>query len=538
MSKLNTFQIVLAATSALVTLSCLSTCCDAAKFLQSSKNDNGNNTNRRYSQYQQRRASKGAKGSDGRFYYADSGYGGWGGDGAMMILGSGKAAKAGEGGAMMMPMHDDGYGYAHDDDDDDDDETGMAMTPTLPTYTADEAAHILNEIEKLEEEEQAAAAGTHPPAEYHEHLHDHYGWDGSVIILSKAGKGTKSAKAKSSKAKSAKGMWILPHEHIEGEWDNYDDAYISSAEDDTIVAPMEDDAIPCDSKAGKDCPTLMPIPPIEWIPSAPPKDAGDIPAPSPPTDMLTMAPTPCIGDCASLPPVEVVTPTTVPPAMLGSTAPPSTGLPGSTLPPTSAAPGGTNPPVGLVPITVSPVSEAPFPTYSPTLMPSTTIQTLTKELPPPTSSSSSSSFSASSSTKSLDDVTSTSTSTSGGTWFQTGKSYDTELSQYARNRVSGEEMQMQRSSGIGDIGEQGFRDRDDAVPEVSSNGGYYVQDGNGHAVEEAVGHDNNIPLMMMGEDSVSSSSSSTTSSGGSRSALISRVVLCGGGLVAVAYSVL
>jgi len=137
----------------------------------------------------------------------------------------------------------------------------------------------------------------------------------------------------------------------------------------------------------------------------------------------------------------------------------------------------------------------------------------------------------------LDDVTST--STSGGTWFQTGKSYDTEVSQYSRNRVSGEEMQLQRSSGIGDIGEQGFRDRDEAVPDVaSSNGGYYVQDGNGHAVEEAVGHDNNIPLMMMGEDSVSSSSSSTTSSGGSRSALTSWVVLCGGGLVAVAYSLL
>ena len=100
-------------------------------------------------------------------------------------------------------------------------------------------------------------------------------------------------------------------------------------------------------------------------------------------------------------------------------------------------------------------------------------------------------------------------------------------------------MQLQRSSGIGDIGEQGFRDRDEAVPDVaSSNGGYYVQDGNGHAVEEAVGHDNNIPLMMMGEDSVSSSSSSTTSSGGSRSALTSWVVLCGGGLVAVAYSLL
>ena len=494
-------ELLFAATTVLVALTCLSTTCfcDAAKHIQSNKNNY--NSNHQYRQHRlPRRALDGktAKATDGRFYYADSGYYGSDGGAMMMLSEEGsKAAKAGgEGEAMMPAMYDE-------DDDDDDTAAGMMMTPTSPTWTVGEVEHILDEVEVLEEEAAAAIAAPLPPAQYHHH--ENYGWDESTIT-SKAGKGTKSAKAKSSKAKSAKGElppWEGAEEDDDG-WNYYDDAWISSE---------EDDEIPCGTKAGKDCPpgTLMPIPPIEWVPSAPPKPIDGAPVPSPPTDgLLTMAPTPCIGDCASLPPIQVVSPTTAPPAMASSTLPPS-----AVAPPTTDS--SSSPPAGLIPITVSPVSEAPFPTYSPTGMPSTTIQSLTKELHPPTSTTSSST--------SLDGVTTS------GTWFQTGKSYDTEVTEYARSRVSGEEMQQLARTNSGSIGTLGVRDRDEnnAQPLL-------IQDGSGHAVQEEVGGNTDNNIMPLMGDSVSSSSSATSSGG---SILLPRMVLlCGGGLVAIAYSLL
>jgi hypothetical protein len=515
MDKLNkTFQYLVVATAAFAVLSCLSTTscyCDATDTLPGKSSNLGkrnNNSNKRYRQHPiLRRALDGktAKATDGRFYYADSGYNGSGGEMMMLSEEGSKAAKAGgEGEAMMVAMYDD------DDDDDDDDTTtatstatGTMMTSTLPTWNVDEVEHILDEVAIIEEEVEEAT--TH---------HEHHGWWDESVITSKAGKGTKSAKAKSSKAKSAKGE--LPP--IEGadddEWNYHDDAWIGSAEDDAIIAPVEDDTIiPCGTKAGKDCPTLMPIPPIEWVPSAPPKPIDGAPIPSPPTDMLTMAPTPCIGDCASLPPIQVVLPTTAPPAMPSTSTSPPTAV---VAPPTATS--SSSPPAGLIPITVSPVSEAPFPTYSPTGMPSTTIQSLTKELHPPTTSSSSTS---------LDGVT---TSSTGGTWFQTGKSYEMEVTQYARSRVSGEDMQSFGGAG------QGVRDRDSkeyATPLM-------VQDGSGHVVQEEVsGNDNTNNLMGIMQDSVSSSSVTNSSDGDRlRSVLLSRMVLYGGGIAAVAYSLL
>lgn len=107
-----------------------------------------------------------------------------------------------------------------------------------------------------------------------------------------------------------------------------------------------------------------------------------------------------------------------------------------------------------------------------------------------------------------------------------------EVTQYARSRVSGEDMQSFGGAG------QGVRDRDSEgyVPPL------VVQDGSGHAVqvEQVSGNDNTNTLMAMMQDSVSSSSASSSSSDGdrSRSVLLPRMVLCGGGIAAVAYSLL
>lgn len=105
-----------------------------------------------------------------------------------------------------------------------------------------------------------------------------------------------------------------------------------------------------------------------------------------------------------------------------------------------------------------------------------------------------------------------------------------EVTQYARSRVSGEDMQSFGGAG------QGVRDRDseEYVPPLM------VQDGSGHAVQvEVSGNDNTNNLMAMMQDSVSSSSASSSSDGDrSRSVLLSRMVLCGGGIAAVAYSLL
>ena len=105
-----------------------------------------------------------------------------------------------------------------------------------------------------------------------------------------------------------------------------------------------------------------------------------------------------------------------------------------------------------------------------------------------------------------------------------------EVTQYARSRVSGEDMQSFGGAS------QGVRDRDSkeyATPLM-------VQDGSGHVVQEEVsGNDNTNNLMGIMQDSVSSSSVTNSSDGDRlRSVLLSRMVLYGGGIAAVAYSLL
>lgn len=92
-------------------------------------------------------------------------------------------------------------------------------------------------------------------------------------------------------------------------------------------------------------------------------------------------------------------------------------------------------------------------------------------------------------------------------------------------------MQQLARTNSGSIGTLGVRDRDEnnAQPLL-------IQDGSGHAVQEEVGGNTDNNIMPLMGDSVSSSSSATSSGG---SILLPRMVLlCGGGLVAIAYSLL